>query len=77
MAFLTNRQQKVKVSGTLSEWLKVLRGIPQGTVLGPLLFLIHVNDLPDVCDNFSKLFLFADDAKIYSYIKNAYVSLCI
>jgi len=67
--FLTNRQQKVKVNGTLSEWLKVLSGIPQGTVLGPLLFLIYINDL---CDNFSKLFLFADDAKIYSYIIRVY-----
>jgi len=71
MEFLTNRQQKVKVNGTLSEWLKELSGIPQGTVLGPLLFLIYINDLPDVCDNFSKLFLFADDGKIDSYIKNS------
>jgi len=76
-AFLTNRQEKVKVSGTLSEWLEVLSGMPQGTVLGPLLFLIYINDLPDVCDNYSKLFLFADDAKIYSYIKYAYDSMCL
>ena len=77
IAFLTNRQQKVKINGTLSEWLMVLSGIPQGTVLGPLLFLIYINDLPDVCDNFSKLFLFADDAKLYSYVKNDHDSMCL
>jgi len=37
--------------------------------------LIYINDLADVCDNFSKLFLFAHDDKFYSYIKNAYVSM--
>ena len=70
IAFLTNRQQKVKINGSLSEWLEVLSGIPQGTVLGPLLFLIYINDLPDVCDSYSKMSLFADDAKIYTYINN-------
>jgi len=70
VAFLTNRKQKVKVNGTLSEWLEVLSGMPQGTVLGPLLFLIYINDLPDVCDSYSKMFLFADDAKIYTYVNN-------
>jgi len=74
IAFLTNRQQKVKVNGTLSEWLKVLSGIQQCTVLDPLLFLIY---LPDVCDNYSKMFLFAEDAQIYKNINNADDYICL
>jgi len=38
---------------------------------------MYINDLPGVCDNFSKLFLFADDAEIYSYIKNLHDSMCL
>ena len=62
-AFLENRKQKVVIRGKESEELEVLSGVPQGSVLGPLLFLIFINDLPKctacpVC-------LFADDSKIY------------
>ena len=48
----------------------VLSGIPHGTVLGPLLFIIFINDLPEVCSNLSKIFLFADDAKLYKCTSN-------
>ena len=62
-AFLENRKQKVVIRGHESDELDVLSGVPQGSVLGPLLFLIFINDLPKctacpVC-------LFADDSKIY------------
>ena len=62
-AFLENRKQKVVIRGHESDELEVLSGVPQGSVLGPLLFLIFINDLPKctacpVC-------LFADDSKIY------------
>jgi len=51
--------------------------MPQGTIVGPLLFLIYINDLPNVCDSYPKLFIFADDANIYSYINIAYDSMCL
>ena len=60
--------QQVKINGVLSNSQKVLSGIPQGTVLGPLLFIIYINDLPEVCSNLSNIFLFADDAKIYKCV---------
>src|SRR4051812_6631728 len=54
----------------LSESKSVLSGIPQGTVLGPLLFIIFINDLPDVCSSLSHIFLFSDDAKVYNCISD-------
>ena len=64
--FLTNRTQQVKVNGSSSEPVKVTSGVPQGSVLGPVLFLIYINDLPDTTVAIMKLF--ADDAKIYRSI---------
>ena len=63
-SFLKNRKQRVQVNGSSSDWADVSSGIPQGTVLGPTLFLIYINDLPDVVHSFVKRF--ADDAKIYA-----------
>lgn len=63
-AFLTGRSQRVVVNGCSSDYMPVASGVPQGSVLGPLLFLIYINDLPDVIQNVSKLF--ADDAKVLS-----------
>ena len=63
-AFLSNRLQAVRLEGILSDFIPVKSGVPQGSVLGPLLFLLYINDLPDVC-RYAILKLFADDSKLY------------
>ena len=62
-AFLTGRRQRVTVNGALSNWTEVSSGIPQGSVLGPVLFTLFVNDLPREVT--STVQLFADDMKMY------------
>nr|CAH8822191.1 unnamed protein product [Trichobilharzia regenti]CAH8832846.1 unnamed protein product [Trichobilharzia regenti]CAH8851638.1 unnamed protein product [Trichobilharzia regenti]CAH8868946.1 unnamed protein product [Trichobilharzia regenti]CAH8876533.1 unnamed protein product [Trichobilharzia regenti] len=61
--FLKDRRQRVRVNGVLSTWESVKSGVPQGTILGPLLFLIYVNEIPSVVK--SSCLLFADDIKIW------------
>jgi hypothetical protein len=65
--FLLNRRQRVIVNDCISDWLNCTSGVPQGSVLGPILFLIYINDLPD-CIQHSQIFLYADDAKIFKRI---------
>ena len=64
--FLKGRRQRVNVDGELSSWRPVESGIPQGSVLGPLCFLVFVNDIPQVINNPIKMF--ADDTKIYGEV---------
>ncbi len=66
--FLTNRKHKVNVQGETSNWAQVTSGIPQGSVIGPVLFAVFINDLPDSVTN--DIYMFADDTKIYSTIDN-------
>ena len=68
-SFIHGRTQQVLVEGCTSEKLDVLSGVPQGTVVGPLLFLIYINDLPTVCKS-SKANLFADNTLLYRHIAN-------
>ena len=63
-AFLNDRRQCVHLNGVLSNWVKVLSGVYQGSILGPLLFIVYVNDLPDILSPNSKIYLYADDTKI-------------
>jgi hypothetical protein len=65
-AFLKNRKQRVIVNGSASPWVDVISGIPQGTVLGPLLFVVFINDMPNVCE--SLVNLLADDSKLWRII---------
>ena len=62
-AFLVNRKQRVVIRGFEYDELNVLSGVPQGSVLGPILFLIFINDLPKSVD--CPVCLFADDSKIH------------
>ena len=57
------RRQRVLVDGSKSSWSLVTSGIPQGSVLGPMLFVCYINDMPDVVD--SPIHMFADDTKIF------------
>ena len=66
-SFLTERHMQVVVEGCCSSETTVDSGVPQGTVLGPLLFLCHINDLPEAVK--SQVRLFADDCLIYREIK--------
>jgi len=67
-SFLTERKMRVQLEGEHSKDAPVESGVSQGTVLGPILFLCHINDLPDAVN--SSVRLFADDCLLYREIKN-------
>ena len=62
-AFLPNRKQRVVIEGVSSPWTNVISGIPQGSLQGPTLFVVFINDMPSYISSFCKLFPL--DAKIY------------
>jgi hypothetical protein len=67
-SYLKDRYQRVILHNnspdSLSKWGKILHGVPQGSILGPLLFLLYINDLPQITHENSKMILYADDTSI-------------
>ena len=60
-SYLTNRSQRVKISSVKSDWAKLIKGVPQGSVWGPMLFSVFINDLTYVVENTCPLYNYADD----------------
>ena len=67
--FLSGRKQRVVIDGHESNWLEVTSGVPQGSILGPLMFLVYINDLPSSVT--SNVDLFADDSVIHRQISTS------
>ena len=70
--YLNDRKQRVILNGQHSKWAYIEAGVPQSSILGPLLFLIYTNDWPDNLISNSKLF--ADDASLFSVINDKHLS---
>ena len=66
--YLTGRAQRVVVGGAASKWAPVASGVPQGSLLGPLLFTIFINDLPEEVVGGVRVALYADDTKLYKSV---------
>ena len=66
--FLHDRRQAVVIDGVRSDFVSVQSGVPQGSVLGPCLFLVYINDLPDTLTAHARLF--ADDTAVYDEVKS-------
>ncbi len=62
--FLDNRKQRVRLGETLSEWYEINQGVPQGTILGPILFTLYVNDMQSTV-KYCQIFQYADDTCLF------------
>ena len=69
-SYLSGRKHRVVLEGQQSDWLAVSSGVPQGSILGPLLFSIFINDLPNQIASPSQMGLYADDSKMFRVTKN-------
>ena len=73
-SYLSNRKQRILINGSESDWGEIESGIPQGSVLGPLLFLIYINDLELGIKSHIKFF--ADDTSLFSIVRDPTTSAC-
>ena len=69
-SFLSNRKQRVFINSKVSEWVSIPSGVPQGSVLGPILFCLAVDNLKAVCDN-SVIVKYADDVLLLHFVRHA------
>ena len=74
-SYLNDRSQRVRINNTYSDYKSLTHGIPQGSILGPLLFIIYINDLPNI-QKIVKFILYADDANIILTGANAQEIIC-
>ncbi len=65
---MTGRRQRVVYDGEKSEWSDIESGIPQGSLLGPVLFVLFINDMPPVVQRI--MMIFVDDTKVYNFVKD-------
>ena len=75
--YLSGRVQRVVVDGADSQWAPVTSGVPQGNLLGPLLFTIFIYDLPNVSEGMGTTALYADDTKIFNCVGSEEDSLAL
>ena len=75
-SYLSNRSQKIKIDEDESNWCKLINGVPQGSILGPLLFTILLNDIKDVI-NYCRHHCYADDTQLFKQTKINEIKDCI